>query len=81
MTTTEGAPVNITEADKVCRLLRLLDGSTAGRNVDQIIEAAESLAERAAKPLQITVRLDRETLRRNVVDLLLAAADPEQVDA
>ena len=49
--------MTITEASHVARLLRFAAGQHAG-TPEQIRETFDYLAERAAKPLQVTISID-----------------------
>lgn len=69
--------MTISEADHVARIIRLLDGSTAGRNVDQAVESIRYLAGRIQKPLLLTIHVDEDVLHQNISRLIQTAAQTQ----
>lgn len=62
--------MNITEANDVVSLLRVLDGTAWDRHDNpEILEAAQRLSERVSKPLQLSVDIDLHAIGAAVAAL------------
>lgn len=67
--------MNISEAIATNQLLRLLDGSATNTNVDDLLEHAVTLKERANKALSAGQPLDQAETRSTLVHLVQRSAD------